>query len=553
MLFLPLVAALALPGSGPRLQNTGQAPGGFQNALHQSGPWTVYVDGPTEHVAAWDQRSGTVTSTGLPVDLNAGGGPPGGATWDLAVRGSFALFLVPEVDAGQDLNGDGVQDDEVLHVLDLRSGVTHGTGLVATVIGTVAFGPSAQQGDLLALAVPESENGDRNGDGDTFDFAAFVFDGATGTLRDLGLAWAFGTNLEVDGDDVLVAVDEASQGGQDLNGDGDAVDLVLFRHDHPTDTTTNLGLAGFGIGTAGTSRLFVVDESLEGVDLTGDGLTVSWALHALDRAGGRPEPLGLAFRDFEVVRSARGFEALGIREDDVGAGVDVDGDGDLLDRHLYLWRPAEGRVVRTGLPLVTLLEARRDGDRAVVTFLGREALDGIDVNGDGDLQDRVVGSWREGVGFTLAPFVTGFPLPGQLDGPLVALEVNESQQGADLDGDGSIGGTVAVGHDFAAGASHVLSWKTSGPLVAGPWLYALRPESDEQVDWSGDGDLLDSVLFAVDVATGTETNLGLPVLPGPLLFGEVDGASLAVRVDEDGTDLNGDGFAFGVVLYVVTP
>jgi len=548
---LLLLFPSASPAPAPEVINTGQALQlAFENDLHQSGPWTVFMTPITDRVQVWDRRTGAVTTTRLPVDQASGQGVPGLKTWNLTVRGPFAVFLVPELQAGVDLNGDGLQNDDVLHVLDLRSGVVHGTGLAAIGIGAIGL---AQQGDLLALAVAETENGDRNGDGDTLDFATFVFDGATGTLRDLGLAWAFGTQLVVEGDEVLVAVCEIGQGGQDLNGDRDAVDAVLFRHHHAADTTTNVGLAGFGLGTQGISRLFAVDENGEGVDLTGDGLTASWALQALDPAGGRPQPLGLAFRDFGVVRSARGFQALGVREDDVGPGIDLDGDGDLLDRYLYLWRPAEDRVVRTGLPLIGLLEARSDGDRAVVTFLGRETLDGVDVNGDGDLEDSLVGSWREGEGATLAPFVTGFPQPDQLGGSLVVLDVDEAQQGADLDGDGLVGGQVTVGHDFAAGASYVPSWNATDALVAGPWLYALRVESDEQVDWNGDGDVLDRVLFAIDVASGTEVNLGLAVVPGLLGLGVVDGDTLAVRVLEDGTDLNGDGDGFDTVVHVVVP
>jgi len=66
---------------------------------------------------------------------------------------------------------------------------------------------------------------------------------------------------------------ESDQGATDLNGDGDAVDYVVQLHDLSTGVTTNLELATTDtIAVAETTVAFRVFESQHGMtDLNGDG------------------------------------------------------------------------------------------------------------------------------------------------------------------------------------------------------------------------------------------------------------------------------------------
>jgi hypothetical protein len=187
--------------------------------------------------------------------------PPFGAV----VRSGSALgHPVDERDQGRtDLDGDGLLGD-ALHVHDLARGRSRNLGVSGAFLAALerhllavhpvfeggllvrseflawdlraerlrrtaddvraVFGAAGDSALLLAL-----EQEDRNGDGDAEDLVLQVFEGRTGALRNLGLAWAGADAPALDetGRGAFL-VDEASQGA-DLNGDGDRLDQVLHR------------------------------------------------------------------------------------------------------------------------------------------------------------------------------------------------------------------------------------------------------------------------------------------------------------------------------------
>src|SRR5262249_33660797 len=76
------------------------------------------------------------------------------------------------------------------------------------------------------------------------------------------------------GDWIEFEVSESAQGGMDLNGDGDALDSVVFVRRLSTAATTNLGLASSGVPPAlldGFLAFTVSGESQGHTDLNGDG------------------------------------------------------------------------------------------------------------------------------------------------------------------------------------------------------------------------------------------------------------------------------------------
>jgi Tol biopolymer transport system component len=148
----------------------------------------------------------------------------------VAVAGSVVAFTTPEAaEGGADLNHDGDSRDRVLHVFRADTGAL------------VDIEQSAEEfvlrGTLLALRTSEEAQGGRdlNQDDDVRDDVLQVYDLATRTLFNTGQA-VTPCRLEacdpripyrVLDDTVRFLTLEAAQGGQDLNGDGDADDLVV--------------------------------------------------------------------------------------------------------------------------------------------------------------------------------------------------------------------------------------------------------------------------------------------------------------------------------------
>ena len=77
----------------------------------------------------------------------------------------------------------------------------------------------------------EAAEGDLKLDGDTLDTVPAIYDFGIGLVTSFGVAidGAFGPSYYAARDGFIgVIVSEASQGGIDLNGDGDKVDGVMF-------------------------------------------------------------------------------------------------------------------------------------------------------------------------------------------------------------------------------------------------------------------------------------------------------------------------------------
>lgn len=145
---------------------------------------------------------------------------------DILADGRWVTFLGWEPGQEADLNGDGDQLDRVVVTLDLatRRVVRHGW---ATDIGLYRT-----DGPRTYVFVAE-QGSDLNGDGDGLDYVLHAFDAATQERVNIGLA-AAPINLEqrvfLGAGYAFVTVGEAEQGNVDLNGDGDALDAVLFVH-----------------------------------------------------------------------------------------------------------------------------------------------------------------------------------------------------------------------------------------------------------------------------------------------------------------------------------
>lgn len=165
--------------------------------------------------------------------------------------GDLVAFTIPERADGRSLNGDGDTDDDVLFVYD---GAADDRRLIPQAVRDFVVG----DGRFVAYRVSECGQGgtttsahcptggtDLNGDGDADDDVMFVYDGATHSTRNLGLAVRpclleacdprqpyrvrDGTLrfLTYECDQGGSMTSGCSGGGTDLNRDGDAGDLVL--------------------------------------------------------------------------------------------------------------------------------------------------------------------------------------------------------------------------------------------------------------------------------------------------------------------------------------
>ncbi|MEQ1894896.1 MAG: hypothetical protein ABL998_20330, partial [Planctomycetota bacterium] len=141
-------------------------------------------------------------------------------------------------------------------------------------------------GELQALTVSESsqDGSDLDGDGDALDLVVHVLDFATGELANLGLAQD--GPLAVGGNLLAFGVSEEEQDETDLNGDGDTFDVVLHVYDSATGVATSTGLAleptaPLAIGEA-TVAFLVSEPSQAGDDLNSDGDALDRVLHAYD-------------------------------------------------------------------------------------------------------------------------------------------------------------------------------------------------------------------------------------------------------------------------------
>ncbi|MEY4950553.1 MAG: hypothetical protein RL698_2764 [Pseudomonadota bacterium] len=191
--------------------------------------------------------------------------------------------------------------------------------------------------------------------------------------------------------------------------------------------------------------------------------------------------------------------------------------------------------------------------------VGSGACPGGSLNGDDDMQDRVVQWWSPGSSVRnlgcaakdLAASAT-----------LVAAVVPEAGQGgADLNGDGDASDDVVkvMGVSGAAGSAGCESWQNTAQAadavaVCGALVAFITPEAAQAADLNGDGDLQDRVLQAWDPATGSLV-AGLAMAADEMVCNE---SLLAFRSPEAARscggaaccDLNGDGDCADGVLQV---
>jgi hypothetical protein len=506
-------------------ENAGSTASTLSLAMALAAAWLASADR-----AAAQPATPVVEVTNLGLDLYLFGGPP-----VTLASGSMAL-LVSEPSG----------TPAILHSYDPATGIVADLGLAASRL-------LALEGGGLALNVVESWQGvDLNGDGDQSDWVLHLYDPVAGAITNTGVASGFGgaVGTALRGGGLAFNVVESWQ-GTDLNGDGDLLDTVVHVHDTAAGTTTNLGIVTLQVQTAlhGGAIGLTLSELHHAIDLNGDGDTEDPRVaHLHDPATGITTNLELAV---QAHLTAVGNDSVAFFVPEHWQSEDLNGDGDTLDGVLHLHDQVTGTTTNLGVAGVGLRWLGEGGVLPLAdgtfVFLASESMTGVDLNGDGDAVDGVVHVHDPSSGV-----VTNLGLElwndeesphySVLDDGRLAFTVRELQQGADLNGDGNIEGTVVHLYDPATGATASTGLASNAEAIVGLRggdVVAFAAIEHWEGDLNGDGDLLDHVVHLLDLSTGELVDTGII---GTSFLRLTDG-TLAIGGFEnmDDVDRNGDG------------
>ncbi len=368
----------------------------------------------------------------------------------------------------------------------------------------------------------------------------------------------------LDGDYVLMAVEEAKQGGADLNGDGDAVDDVLHVWNRVNGTVQNLGVAveaqngaysyngifeNWNVAFEDGIAAFLVTETEQGAtDLNGDGDTIDNVLHVWQVGDAAPTNLQVALSDALAdttpITISNGTVVFGVEEVAQG-NTDIDGDGLVTDSVIHSWDPTNGlQSLGYRSPYGQLYPVRAEGSQFI--FPTKETNGFSDYNGDGDSLDEIIFMWDSATGDI---FNSNLSIQNSTDyrigGGLVFIPAYEEDSATDFNSDGDFFDFVPHLWDPSAGNATNSAIGTSGGWVDslgdGSFTFLVRELADDNTDLNGDGDTSDYVVHVWPAGDSAPTNLGLAAS----LVGEhAAGDGLAVfTVDEsaqNNTDLNAD-------------
>ena len=195
--------------------------------------------------------------------------------FEVVLDGDVAAVSVPERDQERDLNRDGDRNDLVLVAYDLAKGRSTSVRLAVPTSRSVRIA----KGTIAFLALESGQGGrDLNGDGDSVDKVAHLYKVQSARTRNTRLAAT--VDLQFDGSQLATAVPESDHGERDLNGDGDTRDNVLHLYNTARRKIQNLRYAVPDFLSASSFVSFVVDERGQGRrDLNGDRDASDWVHH----------------------------------------------------------------------------------------------------------------------------------------------------------------------------------------------------------------------------------------------------------------------------------
>lgn len=359
---------------------------------------------------------------------------------------------------------------------------------------------------------------------------------------------------------ISVATDGSQGDGPSLqpfvSGDGD---IIAFQSSAalPTDDGSEPcdDRSSDAFDSPCTDILVSEPDPESGADLNGDGDLGDTVLRVLDTRTSPPARIELGPATSVDVATGRALYLVPEAELAAGADADRNDDGDKEDEVVHFWsRDAGVRNLGLAASAVVLSAAH------IAMLVGEAEEGGVDRNGDGDSDDRVV-------------CVTTTAAPGpctnlgqaadevRMAGDVIVFLTPEAAQGEDLNGDGDLDDRVLQTWD-AAGGTVVNHGHAAVDLVAGETWIAFRTAESAQgdSDLNGDGDRDDAVLHALDLAAGRVVNSRQaatpcrleacdPRLPYRVLRSAVRFLTLEA---EQSADLNEDGDRSDLILQTLT-
>lgn len=395
-------------------------------------------------------------------------------------------------------------------------------------------------GERWLVAVREAEQGGRdlNGDGDARDWVVHLLEPSRGRLVSTGLALADDDDPRLlwacDGEAAAFALDERAQGGLDRNGDGDALDRVLVILEGDVPRVHPHAVAALVAG--GSLVACAVDEAAQGgQDLDFDGDADGTALRIHDARDGFELAFGL--RDAWPLAIAGGNVALRLSE---RVGIDLNGDGDDQDRRvLELFDGSTRLLHNTTLVLAGDAVASAGGTFGVCVSEADQGLG--DLSGDQDTDDAVyyVYSPQRGYSINLRLSVPLYP-PPVVDGERFLLLASEAPAALDRNADGDLDDWIV--HVFEADPGLLydtgLASQGSAALLGG-WVGVSVSEAMQgSSDLDHDGDADGNVVHALELASGTLLSLGLDAFQ---LASSGERLYLLPSEQQTAIDWNGDG------------
>jgi hypothetical protein len=388
---------------------------------------------------AWAQVSWTVNNSGAT------------GYWP-TVSGDRIAFMADEYMDGIDYSGDGEIGDDAVSIVEVSTATF-------TPLGPEGYDTSID-GDLIAFYLDEHTAG-VNG--------TAVYDIATDTLIDLGMdgqwpvlsggivavdtvrtGWATFQGMSYYDLDAGTLIDTGEVGhnvslsggviayeksewrvAEDLNGDGDLDDTLLFTYDIATGNVFATGVVGRYPAISGSVIAYSTPESEFGVDKNGDGIVGTWPMivSTYDLASGEVTYLdGFGFPSIDGTLVAWS-------QDEGWLGIDDNGDGDTDDEIVMFCDLRDGTVENTGV--VGIFTWNQHVDGAVIAFETPELDVDLDLNGDGVVDRNYVMRWMELIGLDpdLSALVDGYADDGCIDnlGTAKALQAMWSQAQAHID------------------------------------------------------------------------------------------------------------------------
>lgn len=315
--------------------------------------------------------------------------------------------------------------------------------------------------------------------------------------------------------------------GFDLNGDGDTSDYVIRYYNVSSGVTTNTTAVGENPAVGGSIIAFTTYEGYIGEDLNNDTDTNDYILRYYDLVSGMTENTGEF--GFEPVVDD-GVIVFFVAED--WLDKDLNGDGNKVDRFIWYYNVSSGMTFNA--TTISGTYPSKCGD--IIAFVTDERWDNIDLNSDGDALDSVIRYYDMSTDTIINTTAVGYE--PSIDGNIIAFYTEESSVGEDLNGNGDMFDRIIRYYDVSSDTIVNTGAFGEFPSVEGEIIAFETWEPDFGEDVNGDGDTDDMIIRYYNVLSGlvaTTAEMGF--------YASVDGRKIAFATYESylDEDVNGDG------------